>query len=97
MISPARRRLISVVIAMALMYGAAILSAKGVNLKWLLLPLMFPGLKAALLFFPGGTHGANANTYLKLSVLLSFLLVCVVIESIWIAWNKLRTGKLEKQ
>jgi hypothetical protein len=97
MISVARRRLISVIIAMALLYGSAMLSARGVNLKWLLLPLMFPGLKAALLFFPGGTHGAHASGYLRLSVLLSFVLLCVVIESIRMAWDKMRTGKLEKR
>jgi hypothetical protein len=94
---PARRRLISVVIAMALIYGTAILSAKGVNLKWLLLPILFPGLKMALLFFPGGTHSAHAHGYLRLSILLSLLLLCVVIDSLWIAWNKLRTGRLDKR
>jgi hypothetical protein len=97
MLSPARRRLISVAMALALLYGAAILAAKGVNLKWLLVPLMFPGLKAALLFFPGGMHGANANTYLKVSILLNFLLLCVVIESIWIAAIKLRTRRLDNE
>jgi len=92
----ARRRLISVVIAMALFYGTAILTARGVNLRWLLAPIIFPGLKAALLFFPGGSHGSSPSGYLKLSIVLSFLLLCVVIESVWIVFGKLRTGRPEK-
>jgi hypothetical protein len=94
---PARRALVSVILAMALMYGAAIISARGINLKWLLLPIIFPGLKAALLFFPGGTHGSNPSAYLRLSILLSFLLLFVVIDSAWIALSKWRAGKQEKQ
>lgn len=93
--SPARRRLISVIIAMALLFGAAMISARVASLKWLAMAIFSPGLKAALLLFPGGSHGSNPGAYIKLSIFLSLVLLWVVIELIWIAVNKLRTGKQE--
>ncbi len=95
MISPARRRLLSAILAMALVYGAAMISVREAGLRWLASAIFFPGLKIALLFYPGGIRGAHANGYLKLAVFLSFLLLCVVIELVWIAAGKLREGRQE--
>jgi hypothetical protein len=93
--SATRRRLLSIIIAMALLFGAAMLSAKNAGLKWLAVAIFSPGLKAGALFFPGGSHGANPGMYLKLSIFLSLILWWVVVELIWIAVIKLREGKQE--
>ena len=50
---------------------------------------------AAALVFPGGPNGANPGVYLKLSIFFSLILWWVVVELIWIAVIKLRTGKTE--
>jgi hypothetical protein len=92
--SPAtKRRLASAVITGALMYGAAMLSLKGFNLKGLMLLMFSPGLKVALLFFPEGLHGSNPKGYLKLSIFLSFIILFAIVDLLWIAIIKLRTGK----
>jgi hypothetical protein len=95
--SATRRRLLSIIIAMALLFGSAMLSAKEASLKWLAVAIFSPGLKAGALLFPGGSHGSNPGAYLKLSIFLSLVLWFVIIELIWMAVNKLRTGKLEKE
>jgi hypothetical protein len=91
--SPARRRLLSVIIAMALLFGAAMVSARVASLKWLALAIFSPGLKAGLLLFPGGSHGSNPGGYLKLSIFLSLVLWWVVVELVWTAVIRARTRR----
>ena len=93
--SVARRRLLSAIIAMALMFAAAMISARDAGLKWLAVAIFSPGLKAGALFFSGVAHGSNSSAYLKFSIFLSLVLWWVVVELIWIAVIKLREGKQE--
>jgi hypothetical protein len=96
MIRPAtRRKLLSIIIAMVLMFGAAMIAAKDASFKWLAVAIFSPGLKAGALVFPGGPHGSNPLMYLKISIFFSLILWWVVVELIWIAVIKLRTGKAE--
>jgi hypothetical protein len=96
-ISATKRRLLSIIIAMVLLFGVAMISARDAGLKWLAIAIFSPGLKAGALFFSGGSHGSNPGGYLKLSIFLSLILWWVVVELIWIALMRLRTGKQEYQ
>lgn len=82
-------------IAMVLLFGVAMLSARDASLRWLAQVFFSPGLKAGALFVPGGAHSANPAMYVKLSIFLSLILWWVVIELIWAAVSRLRARSQE--
>jgi hypothetical protein len=82
--------LLSIVIAMVLVYGTALVGVRDPGLRWLARAIFDPGLKGASLLLPGGPRGANPSVYFKLSIFLSLILWWVVVELIWIAVVKLK-------